>query len=258
MAVCSSPKATGPMPDLWVLHGSWFERVLSKAPATANAILREPPSVILGPHITTGGKWIDTADVWTSAHSFDKNVRRYGDNSAYRQLTSVMFDAEAWDETPLAEQRDPAVAFDLFSTIARSRGWAVIITPHPSLTSVPGAACRRSVGESEFDAYLRCDLTGQAARVADVIEIQAQSLETRPDVYRRFVLAATSQARAANPDVKVIAGLTTGTETSAAQMYAAWDSVRDIVDGYYLSINSEERVPVALAFLRMLREQLVA
>jgi predicted component of type VI protein secretion system len=229
--------------------------VLAEAPRIAKAVLPEPPSVILGPHHTAEGTSVDTADAWTSAHAFQRNVRRYGDNPAYRHFTSVVYDPERWDATPLAEQRDPAASYALFSRVARSRGWAVIITPHPSLTSVPGAACGTNDGESEFDAFLRCDLTGQAARFADVVEVQAQSLQTQPDDYRAFVLEAAAHARLANPNVKVIAGLTTGPETSADQMYAAWDAVRDLVDGYYLSISSEERVPIALAFLRMIRAQ---
>jgi hypothetical protein len=70
--------------------------------------------------------------------------------------------------------------------------------------------------------------------------------------YRSFVERAASQARAANPHVMVIAGLSTGVAFSAKQMYASWNSVRDLVDGYYLSITGNDRVPTALAFLRML------
>ncbi len=41
----------------------------------------------------------------------------------------------------------------------------------------------------------------------------------------------------------VIAGLTTGTRFTAEQMYEAWNAARDLVDGYYLSISGNDRVP---------------
>ena len=48
-----------------------------------------------------------------------------------------------------------------------------------------------------------------AGRAADVIELQAQSLERDAAAYASFVSTATSQAVAANPGVAVLAGLST-------------------------------------------------
>ena len=207
--------------------------------------------MIFGPHEVAPYEWVSTSDVWTSVRELDADLRRYGGNSAYREMTAGIYDIEAWHATPLVEQKDPDAAFARFASIARDLGWEVVITPNPDLTTVPGARCGLSPGESQYDAFLRCDLTGQAAASADVVEIQAQGLETQPEDYRAFVPAAATQARDANPDVKVIAGLTTGQHASAAQMYEAWNTVRDLVDGYYLSIN-DSRVPTALAFVRLL------
>jgi hypothetical protein len=53
------------------------------------------------------------------------------------------------------------------------------------------------------------NLVGAIAKVAGVVEIQAQSLERAPQTYRAFVRAAAAQARAANPHVTVLAGLST-------------------------------------------------
>ena len=243
---------------LWVVQGNWFRVLLADAHGPVGAVIREPPSIIIGPHLTAAGAGVDTADVWTSAAAFGRNVQRYGDNAAYRGFDAVMYDPEAWNATPMAERRDPVTAFAQFSRVARAHGWSVVITPHPNLVTVAGAACHTNAGESSYAAFLRCDLTGQAARVADVVEVQAQGLQTQPDAYRTFVLSAADQARTANPNVKVIAGLVAGPNTSAAQMYAAWSSVRDIVDGYYLSISTPQLAAVAVAFIKMVDEKMVS
>ena len=60
-----------------------------------------------------------------------------------------------------------------------------------------------------------------------------------------------AQARAANQSVKVIVGLTTGAGATPGTIYAAWSSVRDTVDGFYLSTD-DARADTAVSFLRML------
>jgi hypothetical protein len=167
-------------------------------------------------------------------------------------FTSVVYDPENWKATPLREREHPVAYFRQFSARGHAYGSKVLLTPHPNLTSVPDADCVARLGESQEDAFLRCDLIGQAAQHGDMVEVQAQQLEGDPAAYRSFVERAASQARAANPHVLVIAGLSTGVAFSAKQMFAAWDSVRDLVDGYYLSITGNDRVPIALVFLRML------
>ena len=66
---------------------------------------------------------------------------------------------------------------------------------HPNLTTVPNARCEASPDESATDAFLRCDLMGQAATYADVVETQAQQFEREAATYRDFVEACAAQAR---------------------------------------------------------------
>ena len=80
---------------------------------------------------------------------------------------------------------------------------------------------------------------------------RAQQFEREPATYRDFVEACAAQAREANPDVDVIAGLSARAGVTSAQLFAAWDAARDVVDGYYLSIQDNDHVDVALAFLRL-------
>jgi hypothetical protein len=237
---------------LWVVTGGWFDQIRYAEPAIARHLFLQGPSVIIGAHHLTSPakKTIITSFAWASFREFERSIRSGG--GFYHGFTDAMYDPEGWDATPIAEQRDPVVYFKRFSQTARRRGWTVIITPHPSLTTVAGARCGTSGDESEFDAFLRCGLTGEAARWADIVEIQAQQLETDPAAYRAFVVDAAAQARIINPRVQVIAGITTGRSVTAEQMFRAWDSARDVVDGYYLAIIGNDRVTTGLQFLRML------
>jgi hypothetical protein len=244
--------APKPIPRLWIVTGGWFDQIRYDEPAITHRLFLRDPSVIIGPHHLTSPakRTIITSFAWASFHRFNVSIRTA--HGFYRGFTDAMYDPEGWDATPIGEGRDPVAYFARFGQAARRQGWTVIITPHPSLTTVPGARCGVHDDESEVDAFLRCGLTGEAARWADIVEVQAQQLETDPVAYRSFVVAAAAQARAANPSVQVIAGITTGQSFTAEQMFGAWDSVRDVVDGYYLAIIGNERVPTGERFLRML------
>jgi hypothetical protein len=71
------------------------------------------------------------------------------------------------------------------------------------------------------------------------VELQAQSLERDPPAYATFVREASAQARAGNPDVAVLAGLSTnppGAAVNSQQLTAAIQASRAAVDGYWLNI----------------------
>ena len=88
-----------------------------------------------------------------------------------------------------------------------------------------------------------------------MVEIQAQWLEWDPPAYRAFVEAATAQAREANPDVVVLAGLSTRYAATPGDLLAAWDAVSDVVDGHYLAVPQGISPQLAASFLRMLAEE---
>ena len=237
------------------MQGSWLDVIESHDPAIARAISR-PPSVVIGAR--PGSTSEMTSFMWPSYRWFSDMVRlrgpfrHSGSRGWLRPLTSVVYDPENWEATPLRERARPVTYFRRFSVIGHSHGWTVVITPNPNLTVASDASCAERNGEDDDEAFLRCDLIGEAARYADVVEVQAQQIEGNTAAYRSFVEHAAQQARAANPDVQVVAGLTTGSAFTAAQMFAAWDSVRNLVDGYYLSMPGDERSATALAFLHML------
>jgi hypothetical protein len=232
---------------LWVIQGGWVNAIRAEVPTIGTTITR-PPAVTLG--AVPNGHGAMTSFAWPSYRRF---ARTLADSSYwFRGFTSVMYDPEGWSATPQAERRHPIEYARRFATLARAHGWTTIVTPAPNLASVPGSACRAGPDEQQDHAYIRCNVTGRIAYHADMVEAQAQHLEASSSAYRDFVARTAAQARDANPQVKVIAGLTTGRSFTPAQMFAAWSSVRNIVDGYYLSISGNERWQTARDFLRML------
>jgi hypothetical protein len=72
-----------------------------------------------------------------------------------------------------------------------------------------------------------------------VAQVQSQADEFDPARFSAFVNAAAVQARAANPGVVFLAGLSTSPPTGVASpeaLGAAAESVRDIVAGFYLTV----------------------
>ena len=251
LSACGSDPAPLPVPQLWVLQAHWLFTLDQTDKALADKFLGSDSSVLLGNSPSRHGSYVPTAFVWTSFRRFRTLLADPNAAPSLIPLRLVMYDPEAWNATPINEQRHPVVFMQRFARLARSHGWQVLLTPNPNLMTVPRGDCVARPGESPTAAYVRCNIAGFAAEVADIVETQAQAFESTPKAYSSFVRQTVEQARRANPRVRVISGLTTS--QGAAAMYAAWNSVRGVVDGSYLSIRSDpQETGVALEFLRML------
>jgi hypothetical protein len=150
-------------------------------------------------------------------------------------VEAVLYDNESWILTPSAEQQDPARYDALAAEAAHHGNLRFIAAPAMDLVTVLGT----QPGEKHSDAYLRIGLARMAAANADVIDLQAQSLENSLADYTHFVDLAAAQARAAKPNVTVIAGLSTnprGVATSPEQLLADVNATRAFVQGYWLNV----------------------
>lgn len=148
---------------------------------------------------------------------------------------AVLYDAESWSYTPPAEQADPARYYAAAAELAHAHGLRLIAAPGLDLVL---SRCGRSCGPRAA-AYVRERIAAGAARFADVYEIQAQSLERDPAGYAALIAAVGAQARAAHPQVVLVAGLSTnppGTPVAAAQLVSAMAATRSTVAGYWLNI----------------------
>jgi hypothetical protein len=214
-------------------------------PDTTRSIFAGPTSIALGgwPGSVTGWAWPSCAQFFSDLTS----------GAVPTDVRAVMYDPEAWEATPIEERRDPIRFIRRFARLGRRSGYFVIVTPHPGLVEVPGSTITRAADESREDACLRSGITSDAAREADACEIQAQRFQRDPAAYRDVVFRAANQAREANPDVIVLSGLSThpGYRATSEMLCAAWDSVRDIVDGHYLSLARFRHPRAAASFLRV-------
>lgn len=162
----------------------------------------------------------------------------------------VLYDPESWEDTPRAEQADPCAAMQSFGQLAHSLGYRVIHTPARDLALVPDSLDPRQRGEDLTAWYLRTGMAGCAARDADMVDIQAQALTLDQAAYTRFVAAAGTQARAANPHAAQLAGVSTRYGT-AQQMAGAAHSVE--VGGYWLNVpGPNPDFAKAAAFLKLM------
>jgi hypothetical protein len=148
---------------------------------------------------------------------------------------AVLYDPEAWSLTPPDEQRDPGRAAAQAAELAHAHGLKIIVAPALNLTTVLGPAGPAP----RWQQFLDLQLAARIAKAADVVELQAQSLERSTATYAAFVRQAAGQARSARPGVTVLAGLSTnppgsvvGSQQLAAAIRASWPGV----DGYWLNI----------------------
>ncbi len=149
----------------------------------------------------------------------------------------VLYDPEAWSFTPLAEQRDPVAAATRAAAVAHAHGLRLVVTPALDLTTVlaPGHGSR-------WQTFIALQLAGQLAKVADIVELQAQSLERDTATYAAFVKAAAAQADAARPGITVLAGLSTnppGAAVDARYLTSAIQATRPVVVGYWLNVPGQ-------------------
>ncbi len=148
---------------------------------------------------------------------------------------ALLYDPEAWSFTPRAEQLNPASAAQRARDIAHAHGLSLIVAPALNLTTLRPDPTRGP----RWKQFLRLGLAGSIAKVTDVLELQGQSLERSTSTYAEFVREAAAQARAANPRVAILAGLSTnppGAPVTSQQLTAAIHATRGIVDGYWLNI----------------------
>jgi hypothetical protein len=157
-------------------------------------------------------------------------------------IETVHYDNESWSQTPLVEQHRPGLYEKKFCSLAHSHGWSCLTGPGQDLCGV----LDHPQGDDYAHCYLDLDLAGKAARSADVVDIQAQALEPRGErAYSNFIRRAAAQARAANPDVRVLGNLSptpNGTTVSTQGIYRAARAALPYVDGFYVTATDDTGV----------------
>jgi hypothetical protein len=145
----------------------------------------------------------------------------------------------------------------LFARAATAAGYTPILVPGRDLVLARGARCPARPHETLDTAFLRCGLPAAAALAAPVLEVQAAPEERDTARMSTFVAACARQARAANPQVAVLATLSTdplGHPVTGRQLARAAAALRPWVQGIQLNL-SRSSVSSAFAFLRTVRKR---
>ena len=258
----AAPATEAPCPDAeqeaWpthlVLARSTVENLRLADPAGTDRALNKPSVFITGrpDENPTPPGW---ASVPTANFKSYAEFRRVVEAARmHPSIRAVLYDPEGWSLTPPAERRDVVTYMERFSALARTHGWKVILTPSNDLMNLQD----KLKHETNRQAYVRYRIAESAARHADILEVQAQTLEQDPSAYREYVRQTRAQAVAANPRVIFLSGLTTnlqGTPVSGSTLYDAAASVRELVDGFFLNVPRATPSPAnGVTLLRMLSE----
>ena len=173
--------------------------------------------------------------------SFQTMQEAFAKNQIRPSTKAIVYDNEAWEFTPANEQANPASYAQRAAELVHDHDLTFVCTPATDLVRVlaPG------VHEGDmFAQYLILGIAADAARYCDVFEIQAQGSEMNVGEFSQFVTNAAQQARQANSNVIVLAGLSTGPSgkvVTADQIYNAALSVLDAVEGFWLNIPGKGR-----------------
>jgi hypothetical protein len=224
----------------WIMLGSSMQKMVAAVPDVARAAFDSAFSFATGKPSKRNQVPAGYATTPTVKYeSYARFASDVGHGVIAPEIEAVLYDPEKWDRTPMREQLDPVMYLRLFADLAHGEGYLVIAAPARDLMAVDGAVCRSKSGEDLDQATLRCNLMGNAARYADVAQVQSQVDEFDPARFSAFVNAAANQARAANPGVVFLAGLSKSPPTGVASpdvLVAAAESVRDVVAGFYLTV----------------------
>jgi hypothetical protein len=150
-------------------------------------------------------------------------------------VAAILYDPESWEFTPRDEQLHPGDAVCRLAALAHAQRRLVIAAPATDLMK----AWPSSGAGDRYDHFVRSGIAASMAACADVYEIQAQGAEANTERFRAYVSAIRDQVRKRNPRIIVLVGLSTnpnGQSASADQIWSSVQSVRGMVDGFWLNI----------------------
>ncbi|MDH6108458.1 hypothetical protein P3T36_003898 [Kitasatospora sp. MAP12-15] len=232
----SAAPGTGATGTSWIVSGSTLTRLLATdttGSTTAKNFNTPNAYVLTGPDAwAVPAGWSSTPTASFTSYTALRSA--FAKHSLDPRIRAVLYDNEHWSLTPADEQADPAHYDQLAAELVHRNHLLFIAAPAPDLVN----KLSPDTTTDKFGAFLGLGVLGQAARYADVLDIQAQGAENNPTLFASFVSAATAQARQANPHVKVLAGISTnpsGTAVTAATIDSAARTVRTAIDGYWLN-----------------------
>ena len=219
-----------PLGQVWMATPNTVHFIQADDERVAQLFFGRPSSYVLS------GGWgsATPALAWASASRFEVAVAQ---GRIPADVHTVMYDPEAWSATPIWERRHPDAAMGLFSETAREAGLPGRVDAAPLVGRGRRGdlhAAERGVGGRGVPAmpdHGACRRFRRRGRDPGAIpRVRSRA------AYRALVVAAADQARAANAEVVVLAGLSTRFAANAQVLLNAWDAVNDVVDGHYMAV----------------------
>jgi hypothetical protein len=135
-------------------------------------------------------------------------IRAKADLLKQQGVEIVSYDLES-EGSPARDMRDPVAAVKLASSIVHNNGMKFMIAPSRALTSLYAA---------EFAKYV------------DIYSIQAQSLQSQPNEYKKYVEKIVMEITSTNPEISITAQVST-VRGSLQSMKNSISSVEGVIDG---------------------------
>lgn len=173
-------------------------------------------------------------------YASEHNLRRA--RYIYRGTKAILYDNEnqpTWRTTPEVEKKHQYRYYKRAAEFSHRHGYAFIATPLSRAHST---------------------LLAQVAPFSDVIDVQAQWLQSSTTRYANHVLPLARQVRRANPSTIILSGLSTNSDLGGipkpSQLVACARSVQPLVQGYWLNMPTARRrdgyAHIACSFLEEL------
>jgi hypothetical protein len=155
-------------------------------------------------------------------------------------IDAIIYDSENWSFTPVVEQQNPALYYQKAAELIHQHNLRFIATPAINLIQAIEPGYEDPKGK--YQKFIDLGIAGAVAQYADIYEIQVQGSETDLSLSANFVSQASAQAKAANPNVTVLAGLSTnpmGQSVTSDQLFQLVHATLGTVQGYWLNIPGQ-------------------
>lgn len=240
-AAGSGARASVPKPIRWMFHRGPGVAAVAADPGAARLLDSTQPYILRKP-----GDRLVIPPSWNAIpvapfQAFDALAAALGQQTLAPEIQGILYDYEKWAFTPMAEQKNPIGYVKRAADLVRAQGLRFLTSPSANLVKVMAPDTGTTDAEM-FEAYLRLGLAADGARYADAYVAQGQRALQDTDVFANFIRQAAAQARRANPNVEVIAGISTnpiGRGVVVDDLVRAIEATRSVVDGYWMNIPTQ-------------------
>lgn len=230
IGLAAAPTATACPTPRWIVNSAVVKRTFSTNPGLVQKYWNCPQTYEIG-WFSAGTPSASRSVKFTNETSLENAISSH---TLPAGTVAVVYDDERWTLTPTAQQLNPGLYYQRAAAAAHAAGLIFIATP---ATDLVYALAPGTPPSQQYNEFLALGVPGATAAHADIYEAQSQGAEASTASYASFVQGAASQARAANPNTTVLAGLSTnpnGHVQPSSVLLSAAGAVTTAVSGWWL------------------------